>query len=175
MKRKSVIRKLLIMAGCATLFSAVDVGVAWCANSVSASTSGTVIAPISITKDTDLQFGKFLAGPVGGTVVVLPAGTRDFTGDTVLFAGIAPTAATFTVTGETGTTYSVTLPGSIVLTSGSNTMTVGSFTSTPLAAAGSLAAGTESLKVGATVTVGASQAAGLYTNPAGLTVLVNYN
>lgn len=177
MKRKSVIHKLLLVAGCATLISAVDVEVGWCANNAVANVSGTVVAPIAITKDTDLQFGKFMAGPVGGSVVVVPAGTRTAGGDTVLVAGTPSTAATFTVTGETGTTYSITLPGAPILLSdgATHTMSVGTFTSTPAAAAGSLATGTESLKVGATVTVGPAQVAGVYTNTTDLNVIVNYN
>jgi hypothetical protein len=57
-------------------------------------------------------------------------------------------------------------------------MAVGSFTSTPTITAGGVLAagtGTQDVSVGATLSVGASQAAGTYTNNTDLTVTVNYN
>ncbi|HNW54406.1 MAG TPA: DUF4402 domain-containing protein, partial [Bacteroidales bacterium] len=62
----------------------------------------------------------------------------------------------------------------ITLTSGSNTMTVGTFTSNPTPT-GTLTAGTQDVFVGATLNVAAGQAAGVYTNATGLVVTVNYN
>jgi hypothetical protein len=57
-------------------------------------------------------------------------------------------------------------------------MSVGTFVSNPVAGSGSgllSAGGTQEISVGATLTVGANQTAGLYTNAAGLSVTVNYN
>ena len=53
-------------------------------------------------------------------------------------------------------------------------MTVTTYTSNP-SGTGALVAGTQTLTVGATLNVGASQAANLYTNAAGFPVTVNYN
>jgi hypothetical protein len=58
--------------------------------------------------------------------------------------------------------------------SGSNTMSVNAFTSNP-DGTGTLTGGTQTLKVGATLNVGASQAAGTYTSATPFTVTVNYN
>jgi hypothetical protein len=85
------------------------------------------------------------------------------------------TAASFTVTGEGNSTYSITLPSSaITLTSPSGTMSVQNFVSTP-SNTGTLSSGTQEIKVGATLNVSAAQAAGTYTNASGLFVTVNYN
>jgi hypothetical protein len=53
-------------------------------------------------------------------------------------------------------------------------MTVNAFTSTP-SGTGALTAGSQILKVGATLNVGAGQVAGTYTNATGFPVIVNYN
>jgi hypothetical protein len=142
-----------------------------------ASTTATIITPIAITKDVDMNFGNIAVSPtLGGTVVLPTAGARTLTGGVTLpvVTGTV-TAASFTVTGEGNSTYSITLPSSaILLTSPSGTMTVGNFVSTP-SNTGALSSGSQEIKVGATLNVGAAQAAGTYTNASGLFVTVNYN
>jgi len=71
-------------------------------------------------------------------------------------------------------TYSITLPTTYTITSGANNMTVTTFTSTP-SGTGTLSGGTQTVNVGATLSVAASQAAGTYTNGTGFPVTVNYN
>jgi hypothetical protein len=142
----------------------------------SASTAANIVGPIAISKTVDMNFGNLAVSPtVAGTVVLAPNSSRTQTGGVVLpvITGTV-TAATFAVSGEAGTTYSITLPGSITLFSGANMMTVNNFTSTPTPT-GSLATGTENVNVGATLNVAAGQASGLYTNASDLIVTVNYN
>ncbi|MFV8372105.1 DUF4402 domain-containing protein [Flavobacterium sp. LB2P74] len=134
--------------------------------------------PISISKNTDMNFGTIAASSVGGTVVLSASGSRFATGGIILpsINGIV-CAAQFTVTGEPGYTYAITLPTDFTLyESGVSlaSMVVNAFTSTP-SATGTLAGGTQNVLVGAKLNVGASQAAGSYTNVLGFTVVVNYN
>ena len=143
-----------------------------------ASTTATILTPIAITKTVDMNFGNIAVSPtVGGTVVLPTTGVRTLTGGVTLpvVTGTV-TAATFTVTGEGTSTYSITLPSSAITLNGpsSATMTVQSFVSTP-SSTGTLTAGTQQIKVGATLNVAAAQAAGSYTNASGLFVTVNYN
>jgi len=142
-----------------------------------ASTSATIITPIAITKDVDMNFGNIAVSPtLGGTVVLPTTGVRTKTGGVTLpvVTGTV-TPASFTVTGEGSSTYTITLPTSaITLTSPSGTMTVDNFISTP-STTGTLSSGTQEVKVGATLNVAAAQAAGTYTNASGLFVTVNYN
>jgi hypothetical protein len=143
-----------------------------------APTSATIIAPITLTKTVDMNFGN-VAVIGAGTVILVPEGTRSATGGVTLplaFPGTI-TAAEFTVGGEGTNTYAITLPASdltITRVSGAQTMTVGTFTSTP-SATGVLTGGLQTLKVGATLNVGAAQVAGVYTNETGFAVTVNYN
>ena len=146
-------------------------------SSASATASATIITPITITKTTDMNFGNVAVQTgTGGSVIMTPAGARSATSGVTL-PGTAGTvaAASFTVNGQTGYTYAITLPTSVTITdASSNNMTVGNFTSTP-SATGTLTGGTQTLNVGATLNVNPAQPAGVYTSATPFTVTVNYN
>jgi hypothetical protein len=146
-----------------------------------ATSTATIVTPISIGKDVDMNFGN-VAVKAAGTVV-LPANsapTRTYTGG-ITFPNVTGTvaAAQFTVSGQNDYTYSISLPSTLTLTraSGTETMVVDNFVSTPTVTdAGTLSGtGSQILYVGATLNVGAAQAAGVYQNPTGFNVTVNYN
>jgi hypothetical protein len=144
--------------------------------SATATATATIVTPIAIVNASNMNFGNVAVGAVAGTVILAPAGTRTAGGGVTLPAAAGTvSAATFTVTGTSGATYSITLPSAATtITSGGNTMTVNAFTSTPTPT-GTLTGGTETLRVGATLNVGASQPAGLYVSGTPFTVTVNYN
>lgn len=145
--------------------------------SATASSSVSIVTPISIAKTLDMNFGNIAASGTAGTVILAPAGTRTKTGGVTLpvTAGTV-TAATFTVSGQASFTYSITLPGSaITLANGGNNMSATTFTSTPTPTGTLSAGGTQTITVGATLTVGANQVAGTYTTATPFTVTVNYN
>jgi hypothetical protein len=152
-------------------------GVSLAANAT-ASSSSTVVTPITITKSADLAFGKFAAG-TGGTVTVSTSGARTVSG-TVVGMSSTTTAAKFDVAGETGATYTITLGGTTVLTSGSDTMAfasvsdlTGANTVAGNVTSGVLTAGTQSVYVGGVLTVGSAQAPGTYTGSVVATVEYN--
>ncbi|MBS0027752.1 DUF4402 domain-containing protein [Chitinophaga sp. 22321] len=144
----------------------------------SATATATIVTPISIVKDVDMNFGNVaVQSTAGGTVVLTPAGVRSRTGGVTLpsTATGTVTAASFTVTGTGSYSYSITLPSTaLTITSGSNTMTVTNFVSNPTGV-GTLTAGTQTLTVGATLNVSAAQAAGTYVSGTPFDVTVNYN
>ena len=142
------------------------------AAAATANATATVIAPIAISKTADLAFGKFAAS-TGGTVVMAPAGTRTATGTVVLSTVTPGAAASFDVAGDNNATYAITLPASATISSGTNTMTVGTFTSTPSATGTLSASGTETVTVGGTLTVASAQVAGAYTGTFDMTVEYN--
>lgn len=143
----------------------------------------TVITPIAISKAADMHFGNIAvqstssvtSGGVGGTVVLTTGGTRTSTAGVSLPA-VAGTvsAASFTVTGEGSRTFAITLPSSTTLTrqSGTETMTVNNFNSDP-SGTGTLAGGTRTVNVGATLNVSVDQTPGTYKGS--FDVTVNYN
>jgi hypothetical protein len=140
----------------------------------SANASARIVSPITITKDVDLSYGNVVSSLVAGTVILPPTASATRTGS----AGVAlptvtgtVTAAKFTVGGEAGLSYAISLPASATLTAGGNNMTLNTFT-TDLTSGGSIGT-TNSFFVGATLNVGAGQATGSYTGT--FSVTVNYN
>lgn len=167
------LRTLIVITIAVFGFSATSFG----QETASASATSTIVTPISITKDVDMNFGNVaVQSSTGGTVVLAPAGTRTKTsGVTLPVTTGTVTAASFTVGGSGSYTYSITLPSSAVtIKSGSNTMTVTNFTSTP-SGTGQLSSGSQTLNVGATLNVSAGQPAGTYTTETPFDVTVNYN
>ena len=146
-------------------------------STATATATAVIVSPISLTKNVDMNFGNVaVQTAAGGTVVLATDGSRTKTGGVTLpnLAG-SPTAASFTVDGQGTYTYAITLPSTaLTITSGLNTMTVDTFLSTP-SATGQLVAGTQTLSVGATLNVGAAQAAGTYVSVTPFSVTVNYN
>jgi hypothetical protein len=144
-----------------------------------ATASATIIAPITLTRTANLDFGNVVTSPVAGTVTLDPAGVRTAGGGAAVLAAQpgSVSVATFTVGGTVGWTYAITLPASVTIDDAGAgvAMTVDTFTSTPDATSIIPAGGTETLSVGATLNVGVSQVAGLYTSATPFTVTVNYN
>jgi len=142
----------------------------------SATATATIVAPLTITKTVDMNFGNVAVGGSLGTVIMDPAGSRSATGGVTLPATAGTvTAASFNVAGQGTYTYAITLPSSdLTITSGANTMTVNTFTSTP-SGTGQLTAGAQTLTVGATLNVDASQTAGTYISGTPFDVMVVYN
>jgi hypothetical protein len=145
--------------------------------SATAATSAYIVTPIAIAKNIDLNFGNIVPTAAAGTVVVTPGGARSFTGGAYAFANSTgnPTAARFTVTGQSAATYSVTVNNtSFTVANGSHSMLINNITTSPTPT-GVLTGGTQILTVGATLNVTSNQAPGLYTNNNSLQITVAYN
>jgi len=139
---------------------------------VNTSASATIIAPITIEKTADMNFGTIIKG--AGTVTLSTSGDR--TTSYSAFSGTqvgTVNAASFDITGEVGYLYDLTLPGDldVTLTDGiDGSMSVDTFVSNTT---GVLTGGTETVLVGATINVGATQASGSYTGTFDVTVAYN--
>lgn len=136
------------------------------------SATSTVVAPITIAAGDDLAFGSIAPTASAGTVVLSTAGARSNTNVDLLTGGTV-TAATFTVGGGANAAYSITLPTSATLTSGANNMTVNSFVHSEGGSPTIDGSGSGPIQVGATLQVGANQAAGSYTGTYQVTVSYN--
>lgn len=133
--------------------------IAWVVGSSRAS------AQISLTKNTDLNFGSMVSGPSAGTVTVSITGAVSSTGGVTLVpATTAP--AEFTLSnGPTGGAhiYLIQVPSSVTITSGANSMVVNNFDNTAPNLGIINNSTSRTIFVGATLNVGANQASGLYT------------
>ncbi|MFT3982248.1 MAG: DUF4402 domain-containing protein [Ferruginibacter sp.] len=144
-----------------------------------ATASATIVSPISIAKDADMNFGNLSVSPSAGGTVTMEA-TAAATRTASLGGGVSlpantgtVSAAQFTVSGQASFTYDLVLPTTITLVNGANAMTVENFTSS---STGTLdGTGNESFYVGADLIVDAGQAPGVYTTSSPFFVAVNYN
>ena len=124
-----------------------------------------IVAPISVVEadGAKLNFGKWVKPSAAGTVTVTAAASPTVTPSSGLqeVTGSSPSADHFEVTNDENLSYSVTLPTSAVTLNGSvsGTMTATAFTS----ACVPNCASSGDLYVGATLNIGANQAAGTYT------------
>jgi hypothetical protein len=167
---------LLPRLGLAVTLTALTITVAN-ADQIDGTATATVIAPLSIVEDTAMDFGLISGGPTIGSVIMDAAGGRTATGDAQIITGGAGTAAAFTITGESGQTYSISYAnGTLARFGGGGTMTVDTFTDNHVSP---LASASESFSAGATLNVGVLQPAGAYStaNAGGspYTITVNYN
>jgi hypothetical protein len=136
--------------------------------------TATIVGPLALTKVSDMNFGTIAVTGTAGTVVLGTDNSRTAVGPSLVppAAGIA---ASFTVSGDGNRTFAITLPanGTVTLISGANTMAANDF----VHSAGvnpALSGGTAAFTVGATLSVGAAQASGIYTS-ANFPVTVSYN
>ncbi|KPJ93402.1 MAG: hypothetical protein AMJ55_08055 [Gammaproteobacteria bacterium SG8_15] len=141
----------------ANVLAATDDGVA----------DAVILIPLSIAHDTgaSLDFGTITPDGDGATVRVTTAGVASVTGGDAILSGTT-SADSFTVSGQGGQNYNITLPGSITLTGPGDDMTVNNVVSNP-ATSSTLPAGlgtqTETLTIGGDLVIGADQGAGSYS------------
>jgi hypothetical protein len=177
------IRKLLI--GGATAIAAATLAssaLAQASASQATTATGTIFQPILLAKNTDLSFGTVVRPISGtGTVTIDKAnGTRTLEGAGALLntgPNAAAARATYTVTGEGGQAFSITVPATFNMTrtGGSETIQV---TLAPTATTGLLdgslgATGTATFGVGGAIPISNTTASGAYSGT--FNVIVAYN
>ena len=147
--------------------------------SVSAQAFAEVIAALTATETSQLNFGKFSPELQGGQVIVSPDGVRTTNGSVILSGGIA-NSGIFYLTGAPDAAFSIQLPaGPAVLThqNSNNTMMVSNWVSSPQAGSGTgvLANGQQFVYLGATLQVGSmlDNPVGLYSGTINLTFAYN--
>jgi hypothetical protein len=154
------------------LLAAASVNAQQSSDTDTASASVTIVSAISITKTVDMNFGDVVQG--AGTVVLATNNGRTATSNTKLGNAAGAAAASFTIDGDSGGTYAITLPSSAITLTGTGTsMTADTFVSDHVGGTGTLTGGTDTVLVGATLHVGATQTSGLYTGSFDVTVAYN--
>ena len=147
----------------------------------SASAEATIVTPLTITKNVDMNFGNVAVINQVGTVTLSTAGVRSSTGGATPVANPTGTvtAASFTITGAAGFQVFVTLPPSspgvtVTHTNGINTMLITTFICSPTTGFIIPGGGSQTLNVGATLNTGISQLPGVYHTLSNFNVTVNY-
>lgn len=174
MMKKLFALSVILIAFTAVAFSQV---------SATATATATIVTPITISlTGTNLSFGNIVPdNSSDGWVTIDWDGTPHYSAEVSYTASptltAARTAAVFTVTGTPNASYRVTLPlANVALNgpTGSTAMNAHAFTSNldTNSRVGQLSnpAGTQELRVGATLTVAGGQASGPYTGSFSVTV-----
>lgn len=149
--------------------------------STTQSTSATVkiVQPITLTKVTDLAFGTVVKPSSGNNTITISTGsdTPAITGAGSAAVSGTASRASFTVGGEGGSTFSITVPSSVTMTrsGGSETLSV---TLTASGSSGTLSgsigsAGSATFKVGGAFTVASTTVSGNYSGSFNTTVAYN--
>ena len=161
------IQKLKAAVAVATL-AALSLG-ATAANAATANATARakILRQITLANTSDLQFGTIVTGAAASTVAISSDGARTY-GSGLVCSG-ATTAAGFTIGGTTGAVVTISVPASVSLVSGADTMTASLAASATTA---TLVANAGSFSVGGTLSVGANQADGDYVGT--FTATVDY-
>ena len=149
--------------------------------SATATGSATVIQQIALVKNTDLAFGSLVRPSVGSNTVSIDptSGARSISGggDASLAQTQAASRATYSVAGEGGSTYSVTVPTNFTMTrtGGSDTLLVSlSASATSGALSGSVGSGgSANFSIGGSLPLSANTVSGDYVGT--FDVTVGYN
>lgn len=162
--------KLLLIAG-AALTTAGVYSASTFAASVTSTAEATVIAPMTVTENTPLNFGDVsVEALTAGTVIMSTAGIRTTggAGGATAVPGGAEAVGDYTLGGVSGKTYSISIPGINLLSAGNPLPAT--FTHN---ASGTLPAATEAIAVGGTIFLVAGQTPGVYQGD--YTITVDYN
>jgi hypothetical protein len=126
-----------------------------------------VIDAITATETSQLNFGSFSPGILGGKIIMSPEGVALTTGTVIMGSGV-PNPGSFYLTGDDAASFSISLPdGPAILThlSSSKEMTVSDWISDPPAGEGTgmFQGGSQTVNIGATLNI-----SNLMENPPGL-------
>jgi Mat/Ecp fimbriae major subunit len=135
------------------------------AASATATAKAKILRQVTVTNTSDLQFGTIVTGAAPSTVIVDSAGARTCGSDLVCSG--TTTAAGFSIGGTTGQVATISVPASVTLTSGANSMTASLSASATTA---TMVANAGSFTVGGTLSVAANQADGDYSGTFNATV-----
>lgn len=151
-------------------------------DSESTTSSVRIIQPIALTKVNNLAFGTVVRPASGSSTITISTSSDTPTvdsGTAVLVAGGTRTRASYTVTGEGAQTVAITVPASVVMTDGSNNITV---TLTPEATTDTLSgtlgttggfSGDGTLYVGGSFSISNTTVSGNYSGTFSTTVAYN--
>ncbi len=139
--------------------------------SETATVTATIVGAGSVTKTQDMNFGTIVSSPQAQTAKLAPNGELS---DVTSARGDAVKAAEFTITGDTGTPYTISV-AETVLSNGVNTMELNNFTLLVDDSAYSqtqqkITDGSDQVKVGADLHIKANQPSGVYTGEITLTM-----
>lgn len=128
---------------------------------------------ITLANTGGLNFGKVLPYGSAGNIYINPNSGAPSASNAFISDATNIRASSWAVTGIPGAPYAVTLPTSVVISNGTENMTVNTFGRSGASQQYLDAAGNSSFNVGARLNVGANQPVGIYTGTFNVTVSYN--
>jgi hypothetical protein len=165
-----MITKFRIGAAGVALISALGMATSANAATASANANANILAPLTIAKTADLDFGT-IAVNGAGTVIIGATAAPTRTCVAPLVCSGTHNAAAFNVTGQTGSSVSVGFNSVTTLTGPGDPMVLSNMSNSAPASVMTLAAGPNALYVGGELAVAATQAAGAYVGTFNVVVL----
>jgi hypothetical protein len=130
-------------------------------------------ATLGLSNSSSLAFGAIAPSSTSGSVTITPSGSRSCTLGVTCIDVSTGHAASFSVTGDSSASYTITLPSSTTLSdSNGNSMTVDTFKDSEGGSSTLDILGNDAFEVGATLHVGGGQSPGDYGGS--FEVTVNY-
>ena len=174
---KTLTQRLLLGAA---VFAVAGEAAAQSSATQSTSGTGTIVQPLTLTKNNDLAFGSIVRPSSGTNTVVIneTTGARALSGGGNAAAITSTTSrATYTVDGEGGQAYSVTVPANFTMTRGGGVETL-LVTLVSTASSGTLSgsagsAGSAAFGVGGSFPLTSTTATGAYAGSFNVTVAYN--
>lgn len=150
-------------------------GIAYAQSSASASATGstTIVQPITITKTADLSFGRLVKPVMGSGEVFLAESVDTLDVEGGVFALDTASRAKFTIEGEGGQAVSVSVPATLTMSKGADTIDLALLPdlASAITLSGSAGtAGSASLNVGGIFNLRSDQATGVYSGSFTVTV-----
>ena len=144
------------------------------AGSVTAPVSARIVSLVNLVTLSGMRFGEISASSAPGTIVLEPGGARTSTQGATLNSAVPGGPASFEIIGTPSSTYVVSLPVSVRLTSSNGqSMEVNQLTSLPSQTGQLDGGGRQTLFVGGTLNINANQLYGSYSGV--MAVTVEYN
>jgi len=173
-----------LLTGAMSVAAVSAIATAACAqasDSQTTTSTGTIFQPIVLTKNSDLSFGTVVRPTSGSGTVTIAAsnGARSLTGSGALITGgpnVAAARAAYTVVGEGGQTFSISVPANMNMAGPSSSSLA--VTLTPTATTGALsnalgASGTQTFGVGGSIPISNTTVSGAYSGTFNVTVAYN--
>lgn len=133
-----------------------------------------IAEPFTIIKNVDLNFGTVSASTQTGTIILSTDGTTIVYGGAIIIDSSLITAASFGVFGPANSMFNITLPSYVELRNELNaSMPLFEIKSNPNGTGTLDSTGKATVLVGASITVNASQAPGVYQGDIEVTVNLN--
>lgn len=133
-----------------------------------------IVSTINLVAQNGIVFGDIAASSIPGTVSIDTDGSRTTTGGATVNTNTSGTPAKYEVSGDPNAYFTITLPTSVVITSGAgDNMTIVNFHSVPETNGQIDASGKQNLNIGATMKVGSFQPFGSYSGIMSTTIEYN--